>query len=132
MGLTEAELLAWATQDSRKLWTFRVADKFDNLGLTGILSLESRGTAGRIVDFVLSCRVIGRKVEETMLHTAITFAQSIHIDEVYADYVQTPRNEPCLIFLKRSGLSYDQETDRFTWKTDRSYSLPEAVTLETP
>ena len=38
--MSEAELMAWAEQKHRKLWTLRVSDRFGDSGLTGIVSLE--------------------------------------------------------------------------------------------
>ena len=48
----------------------RVADRLGDAGLTGIVSVEVDGRRRTLVDFVLSCRVMGRRVEETMLHLA--------------------------------------------------------------
>lgn len=130
--VTEAELLDWLGISARRLWTFRVADTFGDMGLCGVLSLERDGSAARIVDFVLSCRVIGRKVEEAMLHTAITHARSQGFEAVYADYLPTPGNEPCRLFFEGSGMHYDRQADRFTWNLKRDYGMPRGVTLERP
>ena len=59
--LSETELMAWAEQDPHRLWTLRVSDKFGDAGLTGIVSLEIQDRRAQIVDFILSCRVLGRK-----------------------------------------------------------------------
>src|SRR5262249_40549349 len=65
--LTERDLETWAIESGHQLWTYRVRDKFGDAGLTGVASLAIDGDRGELVDFVLSCRVIGRKVEETIL-----------------------------------------------------------------
>jgi FkbH-like protein len=127
--MAESELVDWAGQSNRKLWTFRVSDKFGGSGLTGIISLEVRNKTGRIVDFVLSCRVMGRKVEETMLYTVIKHAQSVGLDEIYAKYIQTPRNKPCLEFLKNSGFIYKEEESCFIWKVKNEYMLPDCIQI---
>ena len=127
--LNESELLAWLEPAHRNLWTFRVLDKFGDSGLTGIISLEAEEEQGRIVDFVLSCRVMGRKVEETMLATVIDYAHATGLDKVYAVYQPTAKNKPCLDFWKRSG--FDQEADDiFCWKTGRNFPLPDQVTVK--
>jgi FkbH-like protein len=64
--LTEPELLAWSQHADREFWTITVADRFGDAGLTGLLGMEYEGELAHVVDFVLSCRVMGRKVEETM------------------------------------------------------------------
>ena len=99
--MSEADFYAWARAEGRRVWTFRVSDKFGDSGLTGILSLELAGSRARIIDFVLSCRVIGRKIEEAMLSVAIEYARSAGVREVYANYCQTPKNKPCYAFFQR-------------------------------
>src|SRR5206468_5050982 len=118
--VTGPELLAWASCDGRQLWTFRVGDKFGDSGLTGIASVEREGSRARIEDFVLSCRVMGRKVEETMLHIAVQWARDAGLEELYAVYKPTSKNKPCVEFLKRSGLQA-RAGDVFAWVLPQEY-----------
>jgi FkbH-like protein len=126
--LSESELLAWTAPDHRRFWTVRVRDRFGDLGLVGLVSLEIDGQQARIVDYILSCRAMGRRVEETMLHVAITSAQTAGAREVVADYRQTARNGPCLKTFETSGLERP-EPHRFVWRGDAPYALPGTVTL---
>lgn len=123
--LTEPELMAWAEQRQRRLWTLRVSDRFGDSGLTGILSVETKDRTLCIVDFILSCRVMGRKVEEAMLLTAVRYAQSIGLDEVSARHLPTPKNRPCLEFWRRSGFIYDEGRDCFYWRVSNDYPQPD-------
>jgi len=125
--LSESELASWCEQPGKRLWTLRVADKFGDLGLTGIISVEIRGNRARIVDFVLSCRVFGRKIEETMLAVAAGHARVQQIDEIFADYVPTERNRPCLRFWKQSGFEKTGSGKRFTWKARQPFPFPKQV-----
>lgn len=127
--LAEAELREWATREGRWLRAITVADRFGGAGLTGIVSLETNGKLGRIVDFVLSCRVMGRKVEETMLHLALSEAARRGLTEVEALYVPTTKNKPCLSFFQSSGMK-SEPGGRFVWSPAAPFPLPEAVTLE--
>ncbi len=127
--LSEKDLLTWLNENHRTMWTFRVADRFGEYGLTGIISLEISGPRAQIVDFVLSCRVMGRRVEETLLHVAVSYAKKQGAKEVFADYAPTERNRPCFEFWQRSGFEA-VEPQRFRWSTDKSFELPSAVCLE--
>jgi FkbH-like protein len=129
---TEAELLAWAAKPTRKLWTVHVSDKFGPSGLTGIISLEAEEGVGRIADFILSCRVMGRKVEETMVAALVQYAQSVGLQEVQARYLPTTKNAPCLEFWKRSGFQQVGDSPTFCWRTDQPYPFPPQVTVELP
>jgi FkbH-like protein len=128
--LTESDLKEWVNWPNRKLWTFRVSDRLGDSGLTGILSVEVAQNKERIVDFVVSCRVLGRKIEEAMLFTAITYAQAMELNEVQAYYAPTAKNQRCLEFWRLSGFTYDEEENRFSWDLKRQYPLPEAIEIE--
>jgi len=128
--MPQDELIAWASLPDHRVWTFRVADRFSDSGLTGILSLEIGRDAAEIVDFVLSCRVMGRRVEETMLHVAIEFAHTLGLHYVCAVYRETAKNRPCLEFWsKSSGFTQEPGTTRFVWDVSRDYPQPEPVAL---
>ena len=99
--LSEKELMAWAQQEGHKLWTLRVSDKFGDSGLTGIVSIITRESGVQILDFVLSCRVMGREIEQVMLATAAEYARGLGIEELFARYLATPKNKPCLGPLSR-------------------------------
>jgi FkbH-like protein len=126
--MSESDFHAWAMAEGRRAWTFRVSDKFGDSGLTGILSLELAGSRASIIDFVLSCRVIGRKIEEAMLFVAIECARSAGVREVYVNYCQTPKNKPCYAFFQRSGLTQEGE-NVFVWDTAQPYPLHGAIRL---
>jgi len=128
--MTETEILNWAAKDNHKLWTFSVSDKFGQSGLTGVASLEVENRGGRIVDFVLSCRVMGRKIEETMLHVIVEHARSIGLDYLYAKYIPTKKNNPCLEFWQRSGWEYDAPLSTFKWQLGDQYPLPNCINIK--
>ncbi|NLH47131.1 MAG: HAD-IIIC family phosphatase [Myxococcales bacterium] len=127
--LSEGELAAWAAQPAHRLFTFRVRDKFGDSGLTGIASLAIEGDTGRIVDFILSCRVMGRKIEEVMLHVLADYGRKIGRQRLVAEYRETAKNKPCLEFFRqRSGFA--AETDAvFVFPLAGEYPLPPGIEL---
>ncbi len=129
--LSESELIDWASAQHRRFWTVRVRDRFGDLGLVGLISLELDGAQARVVDFILSCRAMGRRVEEAMVHVAVGSAQRAGARRVIADYSPTPRNGPCLKFLQSSGLTRTGG-HRFMWCGDAPYELPGTVALVGP
>lgn len=125
--MTEKELVDWIKRKGHKLWIFRVSDRFGDSGLTGIISIEVRNNDCRVVDFILSCRVIGRKVEEMMLYTAIQYARSMGLKNLKAEYIPTPKNKPCLDFWKKSGFQLNESGSSFTWDLHKEYALPHQI-----
>jgi FkbH-like protein len=126
--LTETELLAWAERADHQFWVVNVADRLGEAGLTGLLGLEFHGDKATVVDFVLSCRVMGRKVEETMVHVAVAAAAARSARTVQARYIPTAKNKPCLSFWKASGF-HNEADSVFTWDVDEPFALPDAITL---
>jgi FkbH-like protein len=120
--MNEAQLVAWAAESGHRIWLFRVSDKFGDSGLAGIASLECHGFIARVMDFILSCRVMGRRIEEVMLGEMIDWARSNGLKELQAFYQSTAKNKPCLDFLVRSGLK-DAGEGLFTWSCEETYPV---------
>lgn len=125
--LSDVDLAEWLGQGQRAMWCFRVSDQFGDSGLTGILSVDSTDGVARIVDFVLSCRVFGRRIEWVMLRTVIDYAKSLGLKQVVAAYKRTEKNKPCLEFFGRSGFERDNGEDVFRWDTQKPYAAPDFI-----
>jgi FkbH-like protein len=129
--LTEAELAEWADRESNGFWAFRMTDRFSDSGITGLLGVTAEPDGRlRIIDWVLSCRIIGRRMEESMLHVAAEHGRMIGAREMVAEYVPTARNAPCLEFWRtRSGFAARSDERTFSWDLAAAYPLPSAVSL---
>jgi FkbH-like protein len=127
--LSEAELMAWSEQKHCRLWTLRVSDKFGDAGLAGIVSLEIQDHNAQIVDFILSCRVMGRKIEEAMLATAIHYAQARGVEDVSARYIPTSKNKPCLDFFKSLAPQFQQQGESFIQDGKKPFPVPDHIEL---
>lgn len=122
--LSEAEFVEWVGQEGREAWVYRVEDRFGDSGLTGILSLQAVSGGGRVVDFVLSCRVMGRGVEETLLHHAVARAQLLGWEELLVEYLPTEKNKPCLDLMSRALQPLKGELPLFRWPIASEFPLP--------
>jgi len=126
--MTSADLAAWAASPDNLVLTFRVADRFGDSGLTGLVGLHIADTDAQLVDFLLSCRVMGRRVEEAMLHVAIAQARTKGAAALRARFVPTPRNAPCLEFFRRCGMR-EVGASEFMWSTGDVFGRPPSVTV---
>jgi FkbH-like protein len=127
--LTETQLQAWAEAEGHCTFVFRVSDRFDDYGLTGISSLSHDGVTGEVADFVMSCRVIGRGVEEVMLHALAERARDLGLGQLVAHYLPTARNAPCKEFFdQRSGFTRLEGGAGYAWDLRRPYPVPGHVT----
>jgi len=128
--MTQPQLEDWLAQGHRELWTFRVADRFGDAGLTGILTIDHTGKTSVITDFVMSCRVIGRQVENTILALAARRAQAAGSDSLEAQLQPTDRNNPCTEFFRTQSGMIEASPNCFTWDLAMPYPAPASVTLD--
>ena len=112
--MTPSELMTWSRSDTHRVWTFRVMDRFGDYGLCGVASVVIEGAHARLLDFVLSCRVLGRGVEDVMLKTSADFAAGRGCGDLCAIYLPTSRNQPCATWL-RGHRELISDGDRFVF-----------------
>lgn len=117
--LTESELRKVA-QNGRVL-TFEVSDRFGRYGLAGIVSVQCQDGIAELADFVASCRVLGRGVENIMLSAAVDLVHACGAESLNASFRDTGRNAVCLQFLKKSGLIFDETGPSFRWIRGATY-----------
>ncbi|HEV3192167.1 MAG TPA: HAD-IIIC family phosphatase [Polyangiaceae bacterium] len=99
--LSEVELLEWSRTPGREMWAVHVSDRFGNAGLTGLLGLAKDGQDVHMTDFVLSCRVMGRRVEETMVWAGSRRADQLGGKRLLIAPIPTAKNKPCIDFFAR-------------------------------
>ncbi len=98
---TAPELHAWVQNDDHAVVTLGYADRFGDEGVVGLAVLE-RSTASVPV-FLLSCRVIGRGVEDRLLDRIEALARDAGISALECTFVVTARNEVAAGFLSARG-----------------------------
>jgi len=129
--LTAQELLTCAEDPGAEMLAFRVSDKFGDYGLVGLASVTVEKDRARIVDFILSCRVMGRKVEQTILHALSGRARARGAKSLVAEYLPTAKNQPCLALFKSIAPQSDGQSV-FTFLLDEPYPKPACVSLTMP
>ena len=128
--LTEQELHRWANAEGNTVFVFRVSDRLGDHGLTGLASLAVNGSTANICDFVLSCRVLGRGVEEAILHGLTERARQLRAARVLAVCRPTPKNGPCQEFFKERSRFAAGDGGVFEWSAADVYPVPSHIVLE--
>ncbi|WP_442508729.1 HAD-IIIC family phosphatase [Novipirellula sp. SH528] len=123
--LTESEFLDWCCGENREAFAFSVSDKFGDSGLTGLGSIEVVDDTAVITDFILSCRVFGRSVEDVILSTLIEAARRRGSKTIVANYVATEKNIVMLNFLENSEFSNVGNAFQFAVECD--YKQPDWI-----
>lgn len=92
---TEAEVEAVETDGNCCTLQVRLADKLSDYGMIGVVIARQTGHGGRTLDvdtWLMSCRVLGRKVEWAMLDALVIAAQKMGVDTICAHYFPTAKN----------------------------------------
>ena len=128
--LSPHELTTWCSTKNNKIYAVRVQDKFGDYGLTGIIGVSKTEQQLLIEDYILSCRVMGRKVEETMLSVVYELSKRMGCKEIVAQYLKTEKNQPCYRFFKSSGFEEKNNNGLFTWDTKNQYPAPNQIEID--
>jgi FkbH-like protein len=126
--MSESELSEWSRGSEREVWTVHVRDRFGDAGLTGLLGLARSGDEVVLEDYVLSCRVMARRVEETMLWAAKVRGAALGAQRLRVSPIPTAKNKPCLDFFAKAGL--DRVGDAYVAPIDCAQSAPALVAVE--
>ncbi len=100
--------------------SIKVIDKFGDYGLTGVVIIQKKGLEWIIDTFLLSCRVLGRRVEESILWYLIAEAKKQKIDKLTGKFIKTEKNVPAENFYRNNnfklvGNNGEIETWEFDW-----------------
>lgn len=98
--LDEDAFRRWSEQPHHLAWTGRVYDKFGDQGLCLVLTARLSGDSARLVDLVMSCRVMGRGIEQAAMTLAAEALRAHGVERLYAALLPTPANKPIQRFLR--------------------------------
>ena len=90
---TEAEVLAVQRDPQAFTLQVRLSDSFGDNGIISILICRRQGQDWLIDTWLMSCRVLGRRVEEAVLHELIFQARARGIRRLIGNYLPTEKNE---------------------------------------
>jgi FkbH-like protein len=94
------------------IYVVQAADRFGDYGLIGTCVLAADmadSTVFRLDTLIMSCRALGRGIEEAVLDGLLREVKSRGGTRLVAKYVPGPRNEPVREFLRRAGFSEETE-----------------------
>lgn len=100
---TEAEVGSFVRAGDRVFLTVRAGDRFGEQGLVGYVHAWVQGASAEIVDFVLSCRVMGRTLETALEERIERELLARGVVEVCARYEPTPKNAPVADLFPQLG-----------------------------
>ena len=97
---SESDLATLLQEPDTDIRCISVTDKYGAYGLTGSIFIRRGIEAWTVFGFMLSCRVLGRGVEHTILRQLAQEAAAGGVSELRLDFVRLARNAPALQFLQ--------------------------------
>jgi FkbH-like protein len=99
---TESDIQAFVDNNSF-VYGLRVEDRFGDNGITGLLIIEINRDNAYINTFLLSCRILGKGIEEAFIKYILMKLKKSGIRQVTASYIKTSKNKQVEIFYENIG-----------------------------
>src|SRR3989344_1061154 len=112
--------------------SIKIEDKFGDNGIVGVVIVKREEKKWIIDSFLLSCRVIGRRVEETILAYILEEAKKERVNTLIGEFISTKKNIPAKEFYKKNGFELIEEKDgRQLWEfpIEKKYKYPEFIRI---
>ena len=117
------------SQDSKKIVECaQIKDKFGDNGITAAYIVNKDNEQQWTIDtFLLSCRVIGRGVEDGILSHIIEKARKDGISQVRGEYIKTEKNQPAENLFVDFG--FKKEGDFWIFDTNDQFKKPKHLVI---
>jgi FkbH-like protein len=112
--------------------TIRASDRFGDNGTVGVIIARRVASVVHIDNFVLSCRVFSRGIEQACLAALLRHARATHAEAVFGEYSQTSKNEMVKDFYSRHGFTAvagEGMTAKFRHDLAETITHPEHIDL---
>ncbi len=108
----EEQIKELANSEDHLVLCCDVKDRFGDNGITGVIIIEKQKSAWLIDTFLLSCRIIGRQVEDTLINYLLRLARQSGVKTLKAQFIPTKKNAPASQFYKSFGFRLAEENSK--------------------
>ena len=113
----EEDVQMFAHDQTKLIGCAQTKDKFGDNGITGVYIVnKNHADKEWLIDtFLLSCRVMGRGIEDVMLGYILNKAKEEGVVKVKAEFIPTKKNKPCEQLLPNFGFKKEGEQWVYTY-----------------
>jgi len=101
----------------------QVEDKFGDNGITGVFIIKKEKSEWIIDTFLLSCRIMGRKIEDGILAYILQKAKQEGANTIKGTFIPTKKNKPCENFL--SDFGFKKENNSWIYTLTNPIKIPD-------
>ena len=117
---TEAQVADLETRPDKLTLQARLEDRFGDNGIISIVIVDKTGREWRIDTWLMSCRVLGRRVENAVLKTIADYARSQGATALTGSYIPSAKNQMVQDHYKKLSftLTDKSESGATRWRLD--------------
>jgi len=121
-------------RDKFDIYSLQVSDRLGDEGIVGVAIVHKEPNIWTLDSFLLSCRVIGRKVETAFLAKIVADAKEQGVSTLVGEYIPTQKNAPVKNFYSSHGFEkLLQKGNLYRWRLDLTKStvkMPEWLMIK--
>jgi FkbH-like protein len=125
---SELDIMTFAESNASDVLYLRLRDKFGDYGIVGVAILIYSDGEATIDSLLISCRVLGRHVEDALLYQILCLAQSQGCTVAWGRYSPTPKNAQVKTFYIERGF-VEKSTGQFYQNLTQTINLQKAQFL---
>ena len=126
------DIMKFIESENYRVFAFSAKDKFGDYGLIGVIIAEVE-KVWKIDTFLLSCRAIGREIENAMVGHVIKKAMEHDVNKVIVEYEPSGKNNLVREFLEKSGFEVSKskvdETQIWAFDAIKEFNLPSHIKI---
>lgn len=123
---TEANIRAFASDSNVNIFYLKLVDHVSDIGLVGVVILKYKEQLAEIDTLLLSCRALGRGVEDAFIAFIKNIAHSRGCQYLSGKYIKSEKNAQVSNFYERSGF---MQTKQSGHGSDWAYTLGNNVNV---
>ena len=124
----EEQIREFSNNENFVVGCAQVLDKFGDNGITGVYIISKNKKIWSIDTFLLSCRIMGRGIENAILSQILLDAKKNMIEEIHAEFIPTQKNKPAENFL--SDFGFKKQDGIWIYKLNNEIKLPKHLKVE--
>jgi FkbH-like protein len=124
----EEDIRNFSCSSDKIVGSAQVIDKFGDNGITGVFIVNKDSDKEWSIDtLLLSCRVMGRGIEDGILDHIISQARIAGISRIKANYIPSKKNKPVENFLPNFG--FKKEDGDWHYYVDEKVKKPKHIEI---
>lgn len=98
--MSEQEISHYIESDDFCVYSGKITDRYGDNGtsILAVVQLNHINKTAKIMNFLMSCRIMGRKIEYCFLNYIESHLKSMGYTQIFAEYIPTEKNAPARDF----------------------------------